>query len=319
MRRHVKGQLVYSGMKPRTAEYVLAMFQPPEELMDTHTHHLESEAADDFHHLETKTLELGAHVVHPLHGSGVVKELLEDGRTLVRFKNGEEHNYTHTSLVKLHAESEGDRIAEMGAADIAKSIQKRTSVVLESLDYMKQHAPDHAQSGDHKEAKEPTIVAAPLAEGKLDAIAGKLDATAAGQAELLRTMKAVVARQMALLQVMEARSGVPASSYLEAGPETGEGNINQAEAITPLDGFFKGCAPTLAASASPLFAARTHAYSCLRYGGSPPPTMPRDGACRADRVAGAMSSLVAGSAHARTPPKDEGRHDSHVDEWIARM
>ena len=50
---------------------------------------------DDFH------FALGARVHHESRGAGTVKELMDDGRTRVRFDSGEEHRYRPSSVHKL--------------------------------------------------------------------------------------------------------------------------------------------------------------------------------------------------------------------------
>ena len=44
---------------------------------------------------------VGTRVDHPVHGEGVVVELMEDGRTRVEFDNGESHRYHMQSMEKL--------------------------------------------------------------------------------------------------------------------------------------------------------------------------------------------------------------------------
>ena len=45
--------------------------------------------------------DVGARVVHKMHGAGAVVEILEDGRTRIRFDSGEEHRYKPASMHKL--------------------------------------------------------------------------------------------------------------------------------------------------------------------------------------------------------------------------
>ena len=46
-------------------------------------------------------IEVGVRLNHPERGPGIVVEIMEDGRTRVRFDSGEEHRYKPSSLTKL--------------------------------------------------------------------------------------------------------------------------------------------------------------------------------------------------------------------------
>ena len=75
-----------------------------------HTQHDEQVAASK-QRLEDQMVEeeasrlrgfaVGQRVVHGKRGAGVVSELMEDGRTRVKFDNGEEHRYAPAALYKL--------------------------------------------------------------------------------------------------------------------------------------------------------------------------------------------------------------------------
>ena len=73
---------------------------------------------------------VGARVVHTHHGSGTVVELMDDGRTHVRFDTGEEHRYKQSSMGKFIAEEEMDEESIQTARKHAlRSLQRQKSLL----------------------------------------------------------------------------------------------------------------------------------------------------------------------------------------------
>jgi len=68
--------------------------------------------------------------VHSLHGSGTVVELMEDGRTHVRFDTGEDHRYKQSSMGKVVAEAEMNEESIQTAREKSlRSLQRQKSLL----------------------------------------------------------------------------------------------------------------------------------------------------------------------------------------------
>ena len=70
-----------------------------------------------------KELPVGARVVHKSRGPGAVVEIMEDGRTKVRFDSGEEHRYQPSSMHKITAEGNSAAAPSAAAAQATDDIE----------------------------------------------------------------------------------------------------------------------------------------------------------------------------------------------------
>jgi len=86
---------------------------------------------------------VGDRVMHGTRGVGTVAEHMDDGRTMVRFDNGEEHRYKPSSIPKLslvRARNDGDAVEEEDATEEATPLDAQWSA-MEWLSSLSLHEP----------------------------------------------------------------------------------------------------------------------------------------------------------------------------------